>query len=141
VIVLVPQQTIEQTEAATPLIVTVPGEEPKLVPLMMTVDPTGAADGFRLKMPGPEKTNGTPLLDVPFTVTTTFPFCAPDGATATMLVAIQDVIEVAVIPLNFTVLEPWLEPKFAPLIVTDVPALPDWGLIPVMPGPPPTTKT
>ena len=42
-------------------------------------------------------------------------------------VALQLVIEVAVVPLNFTVLEPFVEPKFVPVIVTDAPTAPDVG--------------
>jgi hypothetical protein len=42
----------------------------------------------------------------PLTVTTTFPVDAPLGALAAMLVALQLVIVVAVVPLNFTVLLP-----------------------------------
>jgi hypothetical protein len=42
-------------------------------------------------------------------------------------VAAQLVIAVTVAPLNVTVLEPCVAPKFAPEIVTDVPATPDAG--------------
>jgi hypothetical protein len=35
---------------------------------------------------------------------------------------------VAFVPLNDTELDPWLEPKFVPLIVTDVPTEPDVGV-------------
>ena len=45
-----------------------------------------------------------------------------------MLVALQLVIVVAVVPLNVTVLVPCVEPKFVPVIVTDVPTAPDVGL-------------
>ena len=65
--------------------------------------------------------NGTPLLAVPLTVTTTFPVVAALGTTATIEVVPQFEIAVAMVPLNFTVLEPWGEPKFLPVIVTDVP--------------------
>jgi hypothetical protein len=57
-----------------------------------------------------------------------------------MLVELQ-VVTVAVMPLNLTVLDPWLDPKFRPLIVTEVPTFPEDGLRPVIPGPDPTTKT
>ena len=40
------------------------------------------------------------------------------------VVAFQ-LVGVAVVPLNFTVLVPWLVPKFAPVIVTDAPSAPD----------------
>ncbi|MGB6875132.1 MAG: hypothetical protein WBD87_03780 [Candidatus Acidiferrales bacterium] len=46
-----------------------------------------------------------PLLAVPDTVTTTFPVVAPLGTVATMLVELQ-LVAVAVLPLNLTVLEP-----------------------------------
>jgi hypothetical protein len=57
---------------------------------------------------------------MPLTVTTMFPEVAPPGTGTTMLVADQDV-GVAVVPLNVTVLEPLLAPKFAPVSVTEVP--------------------
>jgi hypothetical protein len=50
-----------------------------------------------------------------------------------MLVALQLVGAVAV-PLNVTVLVPWLAPKFTPVIVTDVPTIPELGLRLVMAG-------
>ncbi len=68
-----------------------------------------------------------PLLATPPTVTTTFPVVAPAGTGATMLVALQ-FVGVAVVPLNFTVLIPCVAPKFAPVIVTDMPMTPDVGL-------------
>jgi hypothetical protein len=66
------------------------------------------------------------LLIWPPTVTTTLPVVAPDGTGATMLVALQ-LLGVAVVPLNLTVLLPCVAPKFAPAIVTDVPTKPDAG--------------
>lgn len=44
-----------------------------------------------------------------------------------MLLAPQEV-GVPTVPLNVTVLLPWLAPKFAPAIVTDVPTTPDVGV-------------
>ena len=64
--------------------------------------------------------NKYPLLGWPLTVTTTFPVVAPTGTGAVMLVALQVAGE-AVVPLNVTVLPPWVAPKFAPVIVTVVP--------------------
>ena len=72
-----------------------------------------------------------PLLATPPTVTTTLPVVAPAGTGATMLVALQ-LVGVAAVPLNFNVLVPWVAPKFAPLIVTEVPTDPDVGFRPVM---------
>jgi hypothetical protein len=43
-----------------------------------------------------------------------------------MLVALQ-LVGVAVVPLNFTVLDPCVAPKFAPAIVTEIPTSPDVG--------------
>jgi len=50
-----------------------------------------------------------------------------------MLVALQ-LVGVPATPLNFTVLVPCVVPKFAPVIVTDVPTGPDVGLMLVMLG-------
>ena len=74
-----------------------------------------------------------PLLATPPTVTTTFPVVAPLGTGAMMLVALQ-LVGVAAVPLNFTVLVPCVAPKLTPLIVTDVPRTPDVGLRLVMLG-------
>ena len=43
-----------------------------------------------------------------------------------MLVALQ-LVTLAVVPLNFTVLLPWLEPKLLPFTVTDAPIAPEAG--------------
>jgi hypothetical protein len=75
----------------------------------------------------------TPLLAAPPTVTTTLPVVAPVGTGAAMLVALQ-FVAVAATPLNVTALVPCVAPKFAPLIVTDVPTAPDVGFRLVMLG-------
>src|SRR5262249_42046816 len=67
----------------------------------------------------------TPLLAMVPTVTTTLPVVAPVGTAALMLVAFQELIVVAVVPLKVTVLAPWLGPKLVPVMVTVVPAPPD----------------
>src|SRR3989442_90450 len=74
-----------------------------------------------------------PLLADPDTVTTTFPVVAPLGTVATMLVALQ-VVAVAVVALNLTVLVPCVAPKVEPAIVTDAPTAPDVGVSVVMLG-------
>jgi len=74
-----------------------------------------------------------PLLTEPATVTTTFPVVAPLGAGTTILVALQLVGDPA-IALNVTVIDPWLAPKFVPVIVTEVPNGPEAGLILLMLG-------
>ena len=55
------------------------------------------------------------------------PVVAPVGTVATIEVALQLVIVVAVVPLNFTVLVPCVEPKLVPVIVTDAPTAPEVG--------------
>src|SRR5215467_15446043 len=67
--------------------------------------------------------NSWPLLGVPPTATDTFPVVAPDGTGTTMLVADQLVGDAAM-PLKVIVLVPFVDPKFAPAIVTEVPAGP-----------------
>jgi len=76
---------------------------------------------------------GIPLLDVPETVTTTLPVVAPLGTGTTMFVGVQ-LVGVPVIALNVTVLDPWLAPKFVPVIVSEVPNGPEEGLMLVMLG-------
>jgi hypothetical protein len=78
-------------------------------------------------MLGAVTVNGFPLLATPPTVTTMLPVVAPVGTAALMDVALHKVIVIAVVPLNFTVLVPWLVPKPLPVIVTDVPAPPEVG--------------
>src|SRR5207245_3866664 len=70
---------------------------------------------------------GTALLATPPRVTTTFPVVAPAGTGTAMLVALQ-LVGVAVVPLNVTVLAPCAAPKFAPVIVTEVPTSAEVGL-------------
>jgi hypothetical protein len=60
------------------------------------------------------------LLASPLTVTTTLPVVAAAGTGTTMLFDDQ-VVGVAAVPLNVTVLTPFVAPKFEPAIVTDVP--------------------
>jgi len=66
------------------------------------------------------------LLACPPTVTTTFPVVAPVGTGTTMLVALQ-LVGVAVVPLNFTVLLPCVGPNVVPAIVTVAPTAPVVG--------------
>jgi hypothetical protein len=112
--------------AVVPLKVTVlaPCVAPKLVPVMVTDVPTGPLVGERFVIVGGTVTvNDEPLLARPVTVTTTLPVVAPLGTVATMLVADQ-LVGVALVPLNATVLVPWVAPKLVPVIVTDVPTGP-----------------
>lgn len=74
-----------------------------------------------------------PLLTWPPTVTTTLPVVAPAGTGTVMLVALH-AVGVPVVPLNVTVLLPWLAPKFAPAIVVEDPTIPEAGVRLVMLG-------
>jgi hypothetical protein len=112
--------------AAVPLNVTVldPCVAPKFAPLTVTEAPTAPLVGERLVMLGADCTvNATPLLALPPTVTTTLPVVAAAGTGTTMLVADQ-LVGVAVVPLNVTVLAPCVAPNVVPVIVTDVPTAP-----------------
>jgi hypothetical protein len=116
--------------AVVPLNFTVPEPlvDPKFVPVIVTDAPTAPDVGDRLVMPGAGATvNVLPLLATPLTVTTTLPVVAPVGTVATIDVAPQLVIVVAVVPLNVAVLVPCVDPKFVPVIVTDAPTAPDVG--------------
>ena len=74
-----------------------------------------------------------PLLASPPIVTTTLPLVAPLGTGVTIAVGLQ-LVGLAGVPLNVTLLPPCVAPKFAPVIVTDVPAIPDEGFRPVILG-------
>jgi hypothetical protein len=67
-----------------------------------------------------------PLLGTPEVVTITFPVVDPAGTVTVILVGIQ-LVGIAVIPLNDTVLLLWGDPKLVPVIVTEVPAAPVAG--------------
>ena len=75
---------------------------------------------------GPGSVKVSALLATLATVTTTPPVVTPTGAGTAMLVDDQ-LVGVAVTPLNVTVLDPWVVPKFVPVIVTGVPAGPAAG--------------
>ena len=112
--------------ATVPLNVTVllPCVAPKLVPAIVTAVAAGPVVGERLVIVGGTVTvNDMPLLANPPTVTTTFPVVAPVGTGTTMLVADQ-LVAVAAVPLNVTVLVPCVAPKLVPAIVTAVAAGP-----------------
>ena len=122
--------------AVTPLNLTVlaPCVEPKLVPLIVIDVPTAAEVGDKLVIFGAVATvKVTPLLATPPTVTTTLPVVAPLG-TGTTIDAAPQLVGVAVVPLNLTVLVPWVAPKLVPAIVTDVPTAPLVGESEVIPG-------
>jgi hypothetical protein len=106
-----------------------------LDPAITIDDPTAPVFGVNDVMLGaPVTVNVTPLLDRPETVTTTFPVVALVGTVAVMLEAPQLVV-VAVIPLNLTVLDPPLvAPKFDPAITMEDPTAPVLGVSDVILG-------
>ena len=112
--------------------VLLPWGDPKLVPAIITEVPTGPPEGDKLVMFG-VTVKGTPLLATLTTVTTTLPVEAPLGTGTTMLAAVQ-VVGVAVVPLNVTVLLPLVAPKPLPEMVTEVPMIPEAADKPVMFG-------
>src|SRR5260370_6471683 len=107
--------------------VLVPCVAPKFAPLIVTEAPTGPEVGLRLVMLGVGVTlKFTVLLVTPPTVTTTPPDVAPAGTGTPMLVALQ-LVGVAAVPLNLTVLVPCVAPKLDPVMVTEVPTAPAVG--------------
>ena len=134
---LVVLQLVGVAEMPLNVTVLVPWVAPNVVPVMVTEVPTTPLVGDKLVMLG-TTVKLTALLARPPTVTTTFPVVAPLGTGTAMLVALQ-LVGVPAVPLKVTVLVPWVEPKFVPVIVTDVPTAPDVGDKLVMLGavPPP----
>ena len=134
--------------------VLVPCVEPKFDPLMVTGVPIDPDSGDRLVMlPVSRTMKLAPLLATPFTVTKTLPVVAPLGTGTTILLEVQ-LVGVPTVPLNVTVLVPWVEPKFEPAIVTDAPTGSDVGdtlvilgtggtvkLTPLLAAPPTVTTT
>src|SRR6266849_591072 len=123
--------------AAVPLNVTllVPCVGPKFAPLIVTDAPTNPEVGLKVVMlgAGTVTVKLTPLLATPPTATTALPVVAPLGTAAVMLAVLQ-LVAIAAVPLNFTVLVPCVAPHFAPPIVTEVPTGPDVGFKLVMLG-------
>jgi hypothetical protein len=94
--------------ASAPLNVTLfPGLlEPRFVPVIVTGKPIGPELGDRLVMLGVDPTlNITPLLWKAPTVTVTVPVVAPVGTGTAICVSAQ-LVGVAVVPLNVTLLVP-----------------------------------
>ena len=113
--------------AVTPLNFTVlePCVAPKLVPPIVTTVLGSPKFGERLVICGVTVKERL-LLAAPPTLTTTGPLVAPVGTNAEMLVGLQ-LLVVAAVPLKVTELDPWAEPKFEPLMVTDKPIGPMFG--------------
>ena len=95
---------------------------------MVTAAPTAPEEGDTLEMLGVGRTvKLTPLLAWLETVTTTFPVVAPLGTAATILVELQ-LVTLAVVPLNLTVLLPCVDPKVVPAIVIEAPTAAELGV-------------
>jgi hypothetical protein len=104
--------------------VLVPCVDPKFVPVIVTDTPIAPEVGERLVIAGAATTvKLLLLLFTPSANTTTFPVVAPLGTDVTILVALQ-LVAVAVVPLNFTVPLPCVDPKFVPVTVTAAPTAP-----------------
>lgn len=132
--ILVALQLVGVDRVPLNAIVPVPCVAPKFNPVIVMDVPTTPEVADRLLILGAGTTvKLTPLLAPPATVTTTFPVVAPDGTGTPMLIALQ-LVGVAAVPLNFTVLEPWLDPKVVPVMVTGAPTAPVVGERLVMPG-------
>jgi hypothetical protein len=128
--------------AVVPLNFTVllPCVPPKFVPVIVTTAPTAPEVGSRLVRVGVARTvKATSLLVIPPTVTDKLPVVAPDGTGATMAVELQ-LVGVAAVPLNITVLLPCVAPKLVPLIVMDAPTAPEVELMSVISGDVSTVK-
>ena len=124
VVILVAVQV--PTVAVVPLNFTVPVPwlGPKFAPVIVTAAPTAPVVTDKLVILGAGTTvKFTPLLAWLETVTTTFPVAAPLG-TVTAILDEPHVVTVAVVPLNLTVLLPWVEPNVVPVIVTAAPTAP-----------------
>lgn len=114
-------------EATVPLNnnVPVPCAVPKFDPPIVTGVPALPEAGDTPVIIGAATTvKGELLLGTELIATATLPVPAPAGTVATIDVGLQLPIEVAAVPLNFTVLVPCVDPKFVPVIVTDAPTAP-----------------
>lgn len=125
----------EPTDVPLNVTVLVPWDEPKFAPDMRIKAPTAPDEGLRLVMLGAGgiTVKLTPLLATPLRVTTTVPVVAPAGTVTLTLVSLQVETD-ATVPLNVTMLVPWVAPKLVPVTVTAVPVIPDVGLKLVMFG-------
>jgi hypothetical protein len=98
---------------------------PKFSPVIVSDAPIVSETAEMLAMLGCCKTvNGSALLAIPPAVTTRFPVVAPFGTGTEILDALQ-FVGIPAVPLNAAVLAPCAAPKLMPVIVTDVPTVPD----------------
>lgn len=104
---LEPLQDVVVGETPLNVIVLVPWFAPKFAPVTVTDVPTAPEVGVRMLIVGVGNITVklTALLATPATVTTTFPVVPPLGTGTAMLVELQ-LVGVAIVPLNVTVLVP-----------------------------------
>src|SRR5579863_3171064 len=86
-----------------------------------------------VKNPVDSTVKPTALLARPLAVTTTLPVVAPLGTGTTRLVSLQ-LVGVARVPLNVTVLFPCVAPKVVPVMVTEPPTTSAVGVMLVIAG-------
>lgn len=98
----------------------------KLVPVMVTADPTPPEEGEKLVTEGTVVKSPVEVPVNPPTVTAILPVVAPLG-TVTVRDVVVCAVTVAVTPLNVTVFCPGVALKELPDIVTVVPPVPDVG--------------
>lgn len=116
---------MEEDAKPVPVTVIVCGPPPTIAELGLTlVTVGGGGGGVTVKF--------TPLLAKPPTITTTFPVVAPLGTFNTIVASLQLLANVIWAPLKETVLFTWPGPKPLPVIVIDVPTVPDVGFKLVM---------
>src|SRR3954469_10530377 len=106
---LVADQDVGVATVPLNVIVLVPLVAPKFAPATVTDVPTGPLAGDKDVSDG-GTVNGSPLLASDVTVTTTLPDVAPLGTGTTMPVDDQ-LVGIAVVPLNLTLLVPCVAPK------------------------------
>src|SRR5437667_9679186 len=128
VVITCPSLQLTTCPGATPSqTLPLPWVAPKPDPAIVTCVPATPEFGDTLEITGYVITvKFKPLLATPPTVTTTLPVVAPVGTRPTIRVTLQ-LAGVTVVPLKLTVLDPWVEPKLEPVIVTCVPATPEPG--------------
>lgn len=125
------------TVAAVPLNLTTwsEGVVLKLVPVMVTLAPTGPDTGLKEVIAGicstVKSTEEEAVL--PFSETEIFPLVALAG-TVTMISFLEEELTAAVVPLNWTVSEEGVSLKLVPLMVMLSPAKPEAGVKEVMDG-------
>ena len=108
-------------------------EPVKLVPMMVTLDPTNPLVGVKLVIEGAEAETVKLAEDVAVpagVVAEIFPVVAPAGTLAVIFVLLL-IVNVADVPLNLTEVAPV---RLVPVIATLVPAVPDAGVKLVMVG-------